>query len=114
MLLINKVKMNFKNVTVDKKSNVYFDGKVTSRNITFDDGSTKTLGLMLEGEYEFNTSQKEIMEITSGELNVLINGEVDWKIYKEGTFFEVPANSSFKVKVNQATNYCCSYIEANG
>ena len=106
--------MNFKNVTVDKKSNVYFDGKVTSRNITFDDGSTKTLGLMLEGEYEFNTSQKEIMEITSGELNVLFKEEVDWKIYKEGTFFEVPANSSFKVKVNQATNYCCSYIEANG
>ena len=106
--------MEFHNVSVDKNSNTYFDGRVTSRNIKFADGSLKTLGVMLMGEYEFNTSQKEIMEITSGELNVLINGEVDWKIYKEGTFFEVPANSSFKVKVNQATNYCCSYIEANG
>jgi len=37
--------MNFKNVTVDKKSNVYFDGKVTSRNIAFDDGSVKTTWL---------------------------------------------------------------------
>ena len=106
--------MNFKNVTVDFKSNVYFDGKVTSRNIILEDGSIKTLGLMLEGEYEFNTSQKEIMEITTGELNVLLNGESEWKIYKEGSLFEVPANSSFKVKVNQETNYCCSYIEANG
>ncbi|MDB9776857.1 pyrimidine/purine nucleoside phosphorylase [Alphaproteobacteria bacterium] len=106
--------MNFKNVTVDLKSNVYFDGKVTSRNILFEDGSIKTLGLMLEGEYEFNTSQKEIMEITTGELNVLLKGESEWKIYKEGSRFEVPAISSFKVKVNQDTNYCCSYIDTNG
>ncbi|MDC0861716.1 pyrimidine/purine nucleoside phosphorylase [Alphaproteobacteria bacterium] len=106
--------MNFKNVTVDLKSNVYFDGKITSRNIIFEDGSIKTLGLMLEGEYEFNTSKKEIMEITTGELNVLLKGETDWKIHKEGSCFEVPANSSFKVKVNQETNYCCSYIDTNG
>ena len=102
--------MNFKNVTVDKISNVYFEGKVTSRNITFDDGSIKTLGLMLKGEYEFNTSQKEIMEITSGELNVLLQDQSEWKLYKEGSFFEVPSNSSFKVSVNYETNYCCSYI----
>ena len=105
--------MNFKNVTVDLKSNVYFDGKVTSRNIIFDDGSIKTLGLMLKGEYEFHTSQKEIMEINTGELNVLLKGEVEWKIFKEGSFFEVPAHSSFKVKVNQDTNYCCSYIDTH-
>lgn len=102
--------MNFKNVIVDKISNVYFEGKVTSRNITFDDGSIKTLGLMLKGEYEFNTSQKEIMEITSGELNVLLQDESEWKLYKEGSSFEVPSNSSFKVRVNYETNYCCSYI----
>ena len=102
--------MNFKNVTVDKISNVYFEGKVTSRNITFDDGSIKTLGLMLKGEYEFNTLQKEIMEITSGELNVLLQDESEWKLYKDGSFFEVPSNSSFKVRVNYETNYCCSYI----
>tara|TARA_B110000483_G_scaffold157153_1_gene186551 strand:- start:1423 stop:1734 length:312 start_codon:yes stop_codon:yes gene_type:complete len=102
--------MNFKNVTVDKISNVYFEGKVTSRNITFDDGSIKTLGLMLKGEYEFNTLQKEIMEITSGELNVLLQDESEWKLYKDGSFFEVPSNSSFKVRVDYETNYCCSYI----
>ena len=103
--------MEFKNVTVEKTSNVYFDGNVSSRNIIFDDGSIKTLGLMLIGEYEFNASKKEIMEITTGELEVLLSGERVWKNYKEGMSFEVPGNSSFKVKVHQMTNYCCSYID---
>ena len=106
--------MEFKNVTVEKILNVYFDGNVTSRNIIFEDASIKTLGLMLIGNYEFNTSKKEIMEITTGELDVLIKGENEWKNYKEGSSFEVPENSSFKVKVNKITNYCCSYIDTNG
>jgi len=35
---------DFKNVTVLKKANIYFDGKVTSRTVLFNDGSKKTLG----------------------------------------------------------------------
>ena len=45
----------FKNVTVVKKANVYFDGKVTSRTVLFPDGTKKTLGVMLPGDYEFGT-----------------------------------------------------------
>ena len=45
--------MQFKGVTVDKAANVYFDGKVTSRTVYFEDGSKKTLGIMMPGEYEF-------------------------------------------------------------
>ena len=56
----------FKNVTVVKKANVYFDGKVTSRTLLFPDGSKKTLGMMLPGEYEFGTASKELMEILVG------------------------------------------------
>ncbi len=37
----------------------------------FSDGSMKTLGIMLPGEYEFNTAEKEIMEILAGDLEVL-------------------------------------------
>ncbi len=64
----------FNNVTVIKKANVYFDGNVTSRSIIFEDGSRKTLGIMLPGDYEFNTSEKEIMEILAGDLDVLLPG----------------------------------------
>ena len=103
--------MDFQNVSVDKISNTYFDGRVTSRNIKFPDGSLKTLGVMLEGEYEFNTSKKEIMEITSGELHVCLANSSDWITYLDDSSFEVPANSSFKVKVKKITHYCCSYID---
>ena len=45
----------FANVTVAKAANIYFYGHVTSRAVTFADGSVKTLGIMLPGEYEFGT-----------------------------------------------------------
>lgn len=100
-----------KNVSIETKANFYFDGKVTSRNVFFDDGSKKTLGIMLPGEYEFNTSQKELVEITSGEIEVLISGEESWKELKTGMSFEVPKDSSFKLKVQTILDYCCSYLE---
>ncbi len=45
----------FENVTVDVAASVYFDGKVTSRKVTFTDGSIKTLGMMAVGDCEFGT-----------------------------------------------------------
>jgi len=101
---------DFTNVTVVKKANVYFDGKVTSRTVIFSDGSKKTLGVMLPGGYEFNTTDKEIMEILSGDLDVLLPGESGWKPIKSGESFEVPANAKFSLKVKVLTDYCCSFI----
>ena len=100
----------FKNVTVIKKANVYFDGKVTSRTILFSDGSKKTLGIMLPGEYEFSTADKELMELLAGDLEVLLPGAEGWKTVKEGESFEVPAQSKFRLRVKSITDYCCSYI----
>ena len=68
----------FKDVTIIKKANIYFDGKVTSRSIIFPDGSRKTLGIMLPGNYEFNTDEKEIMEIISGDLEVSLPEKEGW------------------------------------
>lgn len=100
----------FNNVTVVKKANVYFDGKVTSRTIRFDDGSSKTLGVMLPGEYEFNTADKEIMEIMAGNLEVKLPGG-DWQPIEGGESFEVPADSKFSLKIKTVTDYCCSFIK---
>ncbi len=100
----------FKCVTVVKKANVYFDGKVTSRTILFGDGSKKTLGIMLPGEYEFSTGAKELMEILSGELEVLLPGETAWKTIKGGESFEAASNSKFKLKIKTLTDYCCSFL----
>ena len=100
----------FKNVTVIKKANVYFDGKVTSRTIIFPDSSRKTLGIMLPGKYEFGTESKEIMEIIAGDLEILLPEAKGWKTIKAGDSFEVPAQSKFSLNVKSITDYCCSYI----
>ena len=80
----------FKNVTVIKKANVYFDGKVTSRTVVFPNGTKKTLGIMFPGDYEFGTTDKEVMEIVIGELDVLLPDAAGWITIKEGDVFEVP------------------------
>ena len=100
----------FENVTVVKEANIYYDGKVTSRTVEFSDGTIKSLGIMLPGEYTFGTIDAEIMEMMSGELDVRLPGE-DWKSLSTPETFEVPANSSFDLKVTKVTDYCCSYIK---
>ena len=102
--------MEFKNVTIVKKANIYFDGKVTSRTVIFPDGSKKTLGIMFPGDYEFGTAEKEIMEILVGNLDVLLPGASGWVTFKEGEVFEVSAQSKFSLKVKSLTDYCCSYV----
>ena len=94
----------FQNVTVVKKANVYFDGKVVSRTVVFADGSKKTLGIMQPGEYEFSTGDKEIMEILSGELDVSLPGAAGWKAVKGGETFEVPTNAKFTMKIKSLTD----------
>ncbi|MBN2442225.1 MAG: pyrimidine/purine nucleoside phosphorylase [Spirochaetales bacterium] len=102
---------DFKNVTIVKKANIYFSGKVTSRTIIFNDSSKKTLGIMLPGEYEFKTEDKEIMEIIQGSLDILLPGHTDWEHIESGQSFSVPPHSLFKLKVNTITDYCCSYLK---
>ncbi|GIO14233.1 UPF0345 protein [Cohnella xylanilytica] len=100
----------FDNVSVVKQANIYFDGKVTSRTVKFADGTHKTLGIMLPGEYEFGTAQAELMEILAGELTVQLPGSEDWISISGTGEFRVPENSKFKLKVAQTTDYVCSYL----
>ena len=100
----------FDNVSVVREANIYFDGQVTSRSVIFQDGSRKTLGIMLPGEYEFNTDDKELMEIISGNLEVHLP-DCEWQSIKGGESFEVPAKSKFQLKVVNTTDYCCSFIK---
>ncbi|MDH3998713.1 MAG: pyrimidine/purine nucleoside phosphorylase [Desulfuromonadales bacterium] len=101
----------FQNITIVKQANVYFDGKVTSRTLRFADGSIKTLGVMLPGEYTFNTDDKELMEILSGELEVQLPGSDAWISVRGGESFEVAANASFSLKVHVLMDYCCSFVK---
>lgn len=101
----------FQGVSVVKAANVYFAGKVTSRTVKFSDGSTKTLGVMLPGDYEFNTGKPELMEIQSGSLDLLLAGETETRPVRGGEEFHVPGNSSFKMTVHEVTDYICSFLD---
>jgi uncharacterized protein YaiE (UPF0345 family) len=104
------VPTEFTAVTAVCKANVYFDGRVVSHTLRFSDGSRKTLGLIYPGNFEFKTDAAERMDITAGECRVRQAGQSDWKTYREGTAFNVPAKSSFEIAVDGViTQYVCSF-----
>jgi len=78
--------------------------------VIFQDGSRKTPGIMLPGEYEIHTDEKELMEIISGNLDVLLP-DSEWRSIQGGESFEVPAESKFQLKVTAITDYCCSFVK---
>lgn len=99
------------NASIVKKANIYYDGKVTSRTVNLSDGSVQSLGIMLPGEYTFGTNEAEVMEMLSGELDIKLPNE-EWKTLHTPESFNVPANSSFDLKIKTVTDYCCSYIQS--
>jgi len=90
------------------QENQYFEGNVKSLGYATAEGKS-TIGIINPGEYEFGTAQKEIMHIIEGSLSALLPDNTDWKIFSAGSSFEVPANSSFKVKAEGQTAYLCQY-----
>lgn len=88
--------------------NEYFDGNVKS--IGFQgDPLTSSVGVMAPGEYEFNTSQHEVMTVIAGELVVSLPGSDTFETYPAGASFEVAANEKFQLKVAAETAYLCTY-----
>lgn len=101
---------DFENIKIAKKANILYDGHVTSRTIEFADGSKKTLGIMLPGEYEFTTIHENVIDVQSGELEVLLPAQ-EWKKIVAPQTFKVPANSRFKLKIVSLIDYCCSFTK---
>lgn len=88
--------------------NEYFDGKVKS--IGFQTETLPaTVGVMAIGEYEFGTSQHEVMTVVSGALTVKLPDASDWQTFESGSSFEVAANTKFQLKVAVETAYLCTY-----
>lgn len=90
------------------KVNEYFDGKVKS--IAFQgEQLPATVGVMAPGDYEFGTSQREVMTVISGVLTVKLPGSEAWQTFAQGASFEVAANQKFQLQVKQDTAYLCTY-----
>ena len=105
-----KIPSQFDGVSVLCKANVYFDGKVTSHTILFPDGARKSIGLIYAGTFNFGTDAAERMDIIAGSCRVKIAGESEYKTYEAGSFFDVPAKSSFDIEIESGiAEYVCTY-----
>jgi purine/pyrimidine-nucleoside phosphorylase len=100
----------FSNVTVVAKANIYFEGKVVSHTLRFQDETKKTIGLVYPGQYHFSTDAAERMEITAGACQVKLDGQETFSHHAAGSAFDVPAKSGFDIRVESGiTEYVCSF-----
>lgn len=99
----------FDNISVVKKSNVYFDGLCVSHSVLFADGTKKTIGVIFPSSLTFNTGAPEIMEIIGGRCRVQLAGESSWSEYGNGQSFNVPGNSSFQIETLELLDYVCHF-----
>ncbi len=103
--------MEFTNVTVHAKANVYFEGRVISHTIILPGGERKTVGVILPGSYYFGTKQAERMELIEGEAEVILEGATETARYSAGHSFDVPAESGFTITVTgEPCHYICSFL----
>lgn len=90
------------------KVNEYFSGNVKSIAVQNSDGE-QTVGVMKAGEYKFSTSKKEFMFVASGQMDVKLPDESEFKSFSNHGSFVVEANQSFDVIVKEDTIYICRY-----
>ena len=100
---------NFDNVSVVKKSNLYFDGKCVSHTVLFPDGSKKTMGVIFPSSLTFNTAAPEVMELNAGKCRIRLAGQSNWQTYAAGQRFEVAGNSSFEIDTVETLDYVCHF-----
>lgn len=98
----------FDQVTVLKKSNIYFGGKCISHTVQFEDGSRKTLGVILPSIVTFKTSVPERMEIVAGECRVTLPGK-EAELFRPGQFFFVPGEAEFTIEAQEPVDYVCHF-----
>jgi uncharacterized protein YaiE (UPF0345 family) len=99
----------FDQVSVVKKSNIFFDGKCVSHTVLFADGSKKTVGVIFPSSLTFNTAAPEIMEITGGVCKVRQAGSEEWQTYSAGQQFSVGANTKFDIETVETLDYVCHF-----
>lgn len=88
--------------------NEYFNGNVKSIGFENSEGRV-TSGVMEAGEYEFATSENELMKVVSGTLSAKLPGKETYEDFSTGQEFKIAANMKFQVRVSEPTAYLCFY-----
>jgi uncharacterized protein YaiE (UPF0345 family) len=99
-------------VSVATRASVFFDGKCVSHQLTFADGSRKSVGVILPATLTFNTGAPEIMECVAGSCEYKLAGTDTWVRSNAGERFSVPGNARFEIRVTagcDAYHYICHF-----
>lgn len=83
--------------------NTYFDEAVQSLGFVMANGTKATAGVLLPGEYTFNTNQEEHMQVVSGAC--AMNG----RSMQPGETCIVPEKSALKIVATEPVAYLCTY-----
>lgn len=100
--------MQFEQVAVGKKANIYYDGKCVSHTVTLADGTRKSVGVILPSTLKFELSTKEIMEVVDGCAYVSIDGAPE-RAFSAGESWTVEAGSYFIVRTTAPVHYVCHF-----
>ena len=90
------------------KVNEYYDGQIKSLSFDMPDGPA-SVGIISIGEYEFGTSTKEFLTVTSGKLLIREEKGDEWKEYGPNETYIIDANKKFQIKAEEITSYLCRY-----
>ena len=100
--------MQFEQVTVNKKANVFFDGKCVSHTVTLASGERKSVGVILPSTLRFDLSTREVMEVVDGTAHVSINGAAE-QAYAAGHSWTVEAGGYFIIRAEAPVHYVCHF-----
>jgi uncharacterized protein YaiE (UPF0345 family) len=87
--------------------NEYFDGQAKSLSFKNRAGNFSA-GVLKKGTYEFSTSTKEWMTLTSGSWEIELP-EAGVKNFDLGESCAIPSGISFKVYALEDSSYLCRY-----
>ncbi len=90
------------------KANIFFDGKVTNRDVIVGGKVVKSVGIMLLGRYKWQADVAEKFRILQGNGSITI-GKEEPIIFEPGDFFTVPANEIFEFSVENILDYEVTY-----
>jgi len=100
--------MQFDHVSVNKKANVYFEGKCVSHTLTLMNGKRASVGVILPSTLRFDLTTTEVMEVTEGSAYVSINGGPELT-FSAGQRWEVAAGGYFVIRVTDPFHYVCYF-----
>lgn len=87
--------------------NEYLEGKVKSLGFELD-GTQYTVGVMVPGQYSFDTEKEEHITVTIGEFEIRPPG-AGWKTARAGETVVIPAYAKFDLRVEKPASYICMY-----